>query len=144
VKTKTYKAHNMKTAPLILTLLIGILPCLLTGCQTQRDNSQKSLIDIIKHFDDNGLKVTVIQPSFAKAIKAQEGCQLTIDGSNIEIYRYNLKEPEQAEKLRQIHKDGYIDILSIKFEVNINGPFLMLHGNSHPDNVKIIEVFDSF
>ena len=132
----------MKMATLVVTLLIGLIPCFFTGCQ--RDNNHKSLLDIIKHFDDNGLKVEVIQPSYAKAIKAQEGCQLTINKANIEIYRYNIKDPEQLAKLTKIYKDGYIEIFSIKFEAKVNGSFVMLHGNSHPDNVKVTEVFESF
>lgn len=132
----------MKMATLIVTLLIGILPYFLTGCQ--KDNHQKSMIDIIKYFDKSGLKVEVIQPSYAEIIKAQDGCQLTINGTNIEIYKYDIKNPEQLEKLKKIYNDGYIDVLSIKFNTRVNGSFIMLHGDSHPDNVKVNEVFDSF
>ena len=132
----------MKMGTLVVTLLIGILPYFFTGCQ--RDNHHKSLIDVVKHFEKNGLKVEVIQPSYAEIIKAQDGCQLTINGVNIEIYKYDIKNPKQLEKLKQIYKDGYIDVLSIKFDVKVNGSFIMLHGDSHPDNVKVNEVFDSF
>lgn len=114
------------------------------GCQTTTRNNDKTLIDIIKHFDECGLRAKIIQPIYAKPIKATDGCQLTINGANIEIYRYDVNNEEQREFLEDIIKKGYIDILTVKFEARVNGSFVLLHGNEHPDSAAILQAFDSF
>ncbi len=131
-----------------LIAVFSFLLYLNSGCSSvgsgSKDNNYKSIEDLVKHFDANGLRVQKIQPSVFKAIKASDGCQLTINGAEIEIYRYDTSIPEQKEKLKNVTKTGYIEIVKMNFNARVNGSFIMLHWKKHPDSVKLVEVFDSF
>ncbi len=122
--------------------MLCAVAALLNACDNY--NNDKTVVDVIKHMDSCGAKAEVIQPSYAKVIKASDGCQLTINGINIEIYRYDINNETQRKFLQEIMEKGYIEMHTVKFSARVNGSFVMLHGAEHPDSDLILAAFDSF
>lgn len=132
----------MKTFNLIRLFLFSLLLLVFSGCE--KENNTKTLVDLVEHFKASGIKIDSYAPCIYQIIRASDGLALTIDGSPVEIYKYDKRINDQKEKIERIEKDGDIYILAVKFPVRINGSFILLNYKNHPKEAQIIEAFNSF
>ncbi len=116
---------------------------LAAGCVSTGNNG-RTLIDIIKHFDNSGLRAEQIQPSLFEAIRAQDGCLLKINGMDIEIYKFDTSKEDIRLKLKEIKEKGYMNILFLKVPAMVNGSFVMIKYKDHPDCAKLVKAFSDF
>ena len=135
------KNLSMKTVfPLLLTLTAVIL---ISGC-FRNENNDRTISDLIEHFNKSGLTVESATPTLPEMIVAQDGLFVRISGKDVQLFKYDTRIPKQKEKLDKIYSNGKITILSVDFPAVTNGSFIMLGYKGNPDEDKILAAFDSF
>ena len=131
----------MKTVcPLLLALTSLIL---ISGC-FRNENNNRTIADLVEHFNKSGLTIESATPTLPEMILAQDGIFVRIGGKDVQLFKYDTRIPKQKEKLDKIYSNGKITILSIDFPAAINGSFVMLGFKGNPDEAKILEAFESF
>jgi hypothetical protein len=138
IKRTVFKFNFKYVTLLILSCFILITP----GCK--KDNSHRTLAEMVKHIQDSGIKITTISPLIPAPVKAERGVALKIGDRQIGIYKYDLKKVKMKEKLERVTKEGYVYIVGRKFPVKINGCFILTDFNIHKQAREIVEAFDSF
>ncbi len=114
------------------------------SCQTTPYNNDKTIIDLIKHFDSSGVKAEKIYPVISEIIKADDGCVLIFEGQKFELYKYNVKNPLQKAKLDKVIEDGEVFVLGFKHSAKVNGSFVLLNYRGHPREADIVTAFENF
>jgi hypothetical protein len=79
-------------------------------------------------------------------IDAKDGFALDINGSQIELYLYdlNLADDDVKKFIKNARSTGELNLLGTPVPVVMNGNVLLTGHDAHPDKDKIIEVFKSF
>ncbi len=107
--------------------------------------SKVSLTGVLDYFKKNGLNIGGKTVKAASMIGAKDGFGISINGSNVEIYEFdpNSKDELAVANLKAA-KDGYIEIVGIKFNVVLNGNIILVGYDEHPDKDKIVELFKKY
>jgi len=126
-----------------LSLFVSLSGCTSIGDDAER-NYHLNYGDIVEHFKKCGIEITSINPLRADVPKAESGFAFTIKDRQIGIYKFNPKINKQKKKLELIQKDGFLYLCAIKYPAIINGAFVMVDYNNHPEEEKIVEAFKSF
>jgi hypothetical protein len=107
------------------------------------DNSSKSINDLLDCFS----KIFVLSDKSEKLfglIGAIDGCGIKLNGSGIEIYKYDIKDPGQKTIIENAKKTNTMTMIGFTFPVLINGSFVIGGYSDHPDRDKVIEIFRTF
>ncbi|MFF5400953.1 hypothetical protein ACFY5J_27125 [Peribacillus butanolivorans] len=100
----------------------------------------ETLSDIADYFELNGHMAEIFSEKFAGQIGAKAGVGIEIDGDVMEVYEFDLSNPDSLERLNTINESGTL----LSNEAISNGNFVMIGYESHPDFERIIEIFKSF
>ena len=74
-------------------LLLIVLPLLLiVGCSESKDNSKKTIQDLVEYFDSNGIKGQKSETMY-KIIGAIDGTKLKGAGYSMELYKFDGEIP---------------------------------------------------
>lgn len=110
----------------------------------ENDNSGKSHMDLIHHFASKGIKIETVEPLMYNLAQAESGFCFKINGRQIGVYKYNLARKKQQHRYQLVRDSGVLYINGTKFGALINGSFVMIDHETHPDKEKIIKAFKSF
>ena len=110
----------------------------------EKDNYGKSHMDMIRHFASRGIKIETVEPLMYSLAQAETGFCFKINGRQIGVYKYNTERKKQKWRYQLIKDSGVLYINGVKFKAIINGSFVMIDYESHPDKEKIIKAFKSF
>jgi hypothetical protein len=127
----------------ILSILLSIPIFFQSGCQSS-SNQDKTVVDVIKHFESKGIKIETMRALPGTVLKAESAVALKISGREVGLYKYNIKPKKVQEKLEKIKKTGCIYALGIKLPAIVNGSFLLMDYEKNPSKDKIISAFESF
>jgi len=131
----------MKTLCPALLILIAVI--LISGC-FRKDNNNRTIAELVEHFNKSGLTIESATPTLPEMILAQDGIFVRISGKDVQLFKYDTRIKKQQEKLDKIYSNGKITILSVDFPAMANGSFIMLNYKGNPDEAKIVEAFESF
>ncbi len=131
----------MKTLCPALLILIAVI--LISGC-FRKDNNNRTIAELVEHFNKSGLTIESATPTLPEMILAQDGIFVRISGKDVQLFKYDTRIKKQQEKLDKIYSNGKITILSVDFPAKTNGSFIMLNYKGNPDEDKIVEAFESF
>ena len=76
--------------------------------------------------------------------QAESGFCFKINGRQIGVYKYNTERKKQKWRYQLIKDSGVLYINGVKFHAMINGSFVMIDYDTHPDKEKIMKAFKSF
>ncbi|HBC88859.1 MAG TPA: hypothetical protein DCZ94_18100 [Lentisphaeria bacterium] len=127
-------------------MLAAALILMLSGCFSifKKDNNSKTIVDLVDHMKASGINIEAFHPALFEMIVAEDGIVVKIDGADIQVFKYDTKIQKQKDKLDKIYQKGLITILGVDFSAKINGSFILLNYKDHPDEVKIVQAFESF
>jgi uncharacterized protein YecT (DUF1311 family) len=126
-------------------MLIGILLVVFTLSGCGKDEPDTRTIDsLIEHFKQSGLMMSGRSSKLADVIGATEGAGIEIAGRDVEVFRYDVAKESQKLTLAKIAKEKSISIFSIVAPAKINGGFVMISYDEHPEKEKIIKAFESW
>ncbi len=130
---------NLKYFAMLLAVVF------LTACTTTRPaNNHLDLMSVVHHFSDSGLEVVQIQGLVGSPLRAEGGVAMLIGESEIGVYKYNTKVEKQLRNLEFVEKNGFVYVQGQKFPALINGSFVAIGYEKHPQKQKIIEAMESF
>ncbi len=118
------------------------LSCFISGCATEPP--QKTFPDLITHFSRNGVIITGVGQLAYQLAQAEAGYCFRIGKREIGVYQYNLKRKKQRHRYQLVKDSGVLYINGKKFKAMINGTFVMIDFNTHPEEAKIVKAFESF
>ncbi|MCP4723569.1 MAG: hypothetical protein GY863_00960 [bacterium] len=135
----------------MVILNILLLNTLLT-CSNKVQNDDRSIDDLITGFQAAGLQVTGGEydnlykkagGNSAKHIGALDGRMIEIEGKTLEIYKFDLTNPEYRSLLSNVNSNGVFRHNEITVPARVNGSFLLICAK-HPKKKRIERTFVSF
>lgn len=129
---------------LLLPLIFSAMFLFSACAWFENDNSGKSHLDLIHHFASKGIKIETVEPLMYSLAQAETGFCFKIHGRQVGIYKYNTARKKQKWRYQLIKDSGVLYINGTKFKAMINGSFVMIDYDTHPDREKIINAFKSF
>jgi len=134
----------MKTAfKKTIGLLCGAaLLAFLTGCASYNNN--QNVADIVRHFQERGVKVDSVAPMPAEILRAESAVAIEVSGRQFGVYKFDIKVKKQKEKLDKIEENGSVYIMGVRFPALVNGSFMMMDYDQNPEKEKIVAAFKSF
>ncbi len=132
---------------LIISTFILSITLFLCSCgmlEKEPDNNYKTIPDLIRYFEKQGIKMQEIEPIKRSVAHADDAVSILINGKGIGIYKYNVKFGKEKKKLKRVKEEGFIYLVGIKKPIVANGTFIMVGQDTHPDEKQLIKVFKSF
>lgn len=136
MKRSFWKYWILWSAPLVLFFL--------TACISRNENYEKTYPELITHFANCGIKVDSVTPLAYYLAQAESGYALKIGPREVGIYKYNQERKKQNFRYRLVEDSGVLYINGKKFKALLNGCFVMIDFDTHPDQEKIVKAFESF
>ena len=128
-----------------LALLAAVLLlAVLTACRHWNENYEKTYPELITHFANCGLKVDSVTPLAYYLARAESAYAFKIGSREIGIYKYNLERKKQRYRYQVVKDSGVLYINGKKFKAMLNGCFVMIDFDTHPEQEKIVKAFESF
>lgn len=116
---------------------------LLSSCISVEATGQKRLSELAAHMiKHTGGQITAMM--MVEPVRASDGLAIKIAGREVAFYKYDLSLPRAKKRYEHIraHKEVYIS--GVRFEAEINGPFMMIDHNKNLKREEIIRAFRSF
>lgn len=136
MKRSFFKPLALWIAALALTVL--------TACAHKNENYEKTYPELITHFTDCGVKVDSVTPLAYYLAQAESGYAFKIGEREIGIYKYNQERKKQNHRYQLVEDSGVLYINGKKFKAMLNGCFVMIDFDTHPEQEKIIKAFETF
>ena len=112
--------------------------------KSKNENYEKTYPELITHFANCGIKVDSVTPLAYYLAQAESGYAFKIGPREIGIYKYNQERKKQNHRYRLVEDSGVLYINGKKFKALLNGCFVMIDFDTHPEQKKIVEAFESF
>lgn len=116
---------------------------------TERTEKEKEITieDFKTKLEESGLTISDTIQKSAELIGAEEGIGYEIDGTVIEVYKFNENSTDDLTKtnIESAKKDGKINMATFNMTLNVkyNKGLCLIGYENHPDKEKILEVFNS-
>lgn len=110
-------------------------------------NSQEISIETFKNaLQDEGITITEVTPKVGSMIGADEGYGYKINGTSIEIYKFNEESNNELTKsnIEKAKSQGIIvmpDFNNIEIKGIYNKGLLLVNYEEHPNENEIVSVF---
>jgi hypothetical protein len=104
------------------------------------DNSSKSINDLLEYLSKY-FTLSDRSEKFFGMIGAIDGCGIELNGSEIEIYKYDLKDPGQKTIIENAQKTNTMTVMGFTVPVLVNGTFIITNYSDHPEKNKLVEIF---
>ncbi len=85
-----------------------------------------------------------VEPIRRSVAHADDAVSIEINGKGIGIYKFNIKLGKEKKKLDKVKEEGFIYLVGLKKPVVVNGTFIMVGQDTHPDGQQLIKIFNSF
>lgn len=107
-----------------------------------------SIQDFKETLENNGMVITNTTNKMGALIGAVEGYGYTVNGVDIEIYKFDEKSNEDLTKsnIKSAKEKGIItmpDFNNMTFTAMYNKGLLLLNYEQHPNKDKIVEIFNN-
>jgi hypothetical protein len=106
-------------------------------------NSEVGIDDLLQ-FMSNELKVSDMTAKQASAIGASDGYGVELDGSRVEIYKFDMKDEGQKTIINKTKKTNTLSILGSEIPVIVNGSFILFGYAQHPQKDKVVKSFKNY
>lgn len=137
-----YSARRITKKSLLLFLmafsLLFIASCVSTEATADRHLSELAA-HLIKHTGGQVSALMMVEP-----VRAEDGLAVKIAGREVAIYKYDLSLPRAKKKYEHIRAHKALYISGIRFNAEVNGPFVMIDHTKNLKRKEIVEAFHSF
>lgn len=122
---------------------------LLCGCQSMFTPSNNHLQpeDLRTHFVADGIPVTQVQPLRTDVFHCERAFAFKIGDKpdqEIGVYKFNINNAKMAENLEKYKKQGYAMFNALKFQVVVEGSFLLVGVEANEYRQQILDSLKTF
>jgi|GEM_PF-2685561 hypothetical protein len=107
------------------------------------DNEHRTIDDLVGQWKTVDLNVGEIVPLSDKA-GAARAVMIDINGGQVEVYHYDVSDPEQLKRMEAIRASHTIETRGEKVPAEVNGAFVMTMVGDHPAKDRILHTFKGF
>ena len=115
-----------------------------SNSKVAEQTNNKQIIDLVKSFNEAGLKADTVETMFYQIIGACSGYSVNVNGEIIEIYKFDLSDKGQKSIAEEIDKSGILTVGSMKNPALYSNGFVIIGYQGHPAADKIKEVLSKF
>lgn len=133
----------MKQMKLVLVSVLVVLAMGMVMSCGGKDNSKKSVDDLINHFEKN-FTVSDKDTVFYQMLGAVDGCRIDLNGETVSIYKFDSKDSGGKTILANAKKTSTLSFMGMQMPVMVNGSFVIAEYESFPDKNKLKSVFSKF
>ena len=116
---------------------------LLSSCISFEASGQRRLSELaahmIKHTGGQISAMMMVEP-----VRAEDGLAIKIAGREVAFYKYDLSFPKAKKKYELVRARKEVYINGVRFEAEINGPFMMIDHKKNLKREEILKAFRSF
>ena len=123
---------------LLFSFLIFLGSCISTEASGRRRLSELAA-HMIRHTGGEISAMMMVEP-----VRAEDGLAIKIAGREVAFYKYDLALPRAKKRYEHIRAHKAVYISGVRFEAEINGPFMMIDHNKNLKREEIIKAFRSF
>ncbi len=113
-----------------------------SGCDIEKD--QRTLADLVRHYNEEGLKINEVKITEFRAIGAQEGGRIYAGDEAFEVYKFDLSDEKVRKKFEEISERKTLVLLGRSFPILVNGTFILLNYQKHPRKYDVVRIFETF
>ncbi|MBP5182344.1 MAG: hypothetical protein J6331_04875 [Lentisphaeria bacterium] len=77
-------------------------------------------------------------------VRAADGLAIKIAGREVAFYKYDLSLPRAKKKYDHIRAHKSVYISGVRFDAEINGPFMMIDHTKNMKRAELIKAFHEF
>ena len=77
-------------------------------------------------------------------VRASDGLAIKIAGREVAFYKYDLSLPKAKKKYDHIRAHKSVYISGVRFDAEINGPFMMIDHTKNMKRAELIKAFHDF
>ena len=121
-----------------------IFPLLFFISCSHSANQEKSFPELVRHMTDRGILIDGVKPMLYEVAGADSGFAFRIGPREIAVYKYDLSRKKQKNRYDMVVASRVLYLSGKKYQAHINGSFVMIDHDTHPDKEKIISAFESF
>ncbi|MEA4863427.1 MAG: hypothetical protein AB7F40_08140 [Victivallaceae bacterium] len=130
----------------VAAALVTLLFC---GCQSMFPPSNNHLQpeDLCAHFIADGIPVTQVQPLRTDVFHCERGFSFQIDNKKdqeIGVYKFDIHNTKMREQLEEYKRQGYAMFNALKFQVVVEGSFLLVGVEHNEYRQKILDSLKTF
>lgn len=124
----------------------AIFTLVLTGCHSfGPDNNYLRPVDFAKKLQADGFKVSAVRRLDPRPLAAADAIELTVNGANIGVYKYDINNKANRSRLAKIAKDKRVYFMGFPYPVyEVSGSFIVVGLDKHKEKKRILESLKNF
>jgi hypothetical protein len=149
MQKKTARVHFEKSIFSLFVSVKVLVPLFLfsafflSSCTSIEASSQRRITELaahmIKHTGGQISAMMMVEP-----VRAADGLAIKIAGREVAFYKYDLSLPRAKKRYEHIRAHKAVYISGVRFDAEINGPFMMIDHTKNMKRKELIEAFHKF
>ncbi len=127
---------------MFLAAMTGIL-ALAVSCASY-SNNDSTFADLASYMAKHGIELNRVQLLNHYVVGASSAMEFISGPRGVGIYKFNTSLKKQKERLERIKTTGVMYVVGKKFKALVNGSFVMIDYDTHPDAARLEKVFMEF
>lgn len=133
------KFHNT-FASVVLMLILSFV-CI--ACGSSKDNSKKTIEDLLEHFSKT-FEVSDEDEIYYDMIGAIDGCRVDLDDETIVVLKFDVSDAGGKSLLKDIQSKNILKMGVLTFPAAVNGSFAVGYPSDFSEKDKLLKSFNSF
>lgn len=131
---------------LLLLFVAATAFSVFSGCSTlSTRNNYLRPIDFGNKLRGYGMNVSKVRPLDPRPLAAADAIEFTVNGANIGVYKYDINNKANRNRLEKINKDKRVFFMGIPYPVyEVSGSFIVVGLDKHKDKKRILEALRDF
>lgn len=137
-KSAFFKLFPVMIATGVITFFAG---CTVFGVR----NNYLRPVDFAARLRSHGLQVSAARPLDPRPLAAADAVELTVNGANIGVYKYDINNKANRARLEKINKDKKVFFMGFPYPVyEVSGSFIVVGLDKHKEKKRILEALRDF
>ena len=117
-----------------------------SGCNSlSAHNNYLRPADFARKLQADGFQVTAARQLDYRPLAAADAIELTVNGANIGVYKYDINNKANRARLEKIAKDKKVFFMGFPYPVyEVSGSFIVVGLDKHKDKKRILEALRDF
>ncbi|MCR5622690.1 MAG: hypothetical protein K6G18_12680 [Treponema sp.] len=128
---------------LVVVASILVISLSFMSCGSSKDNSQKTIEDLLEHFSKT-FEVGEEYELFYQAAGACDGSDVDLDGETVFILKFDINDAGSKSTLKEVKSTNTLKVGGLTFSAAVNGSFVVCYTSDFSEKEKLLKSFNSF